>query len=371
MIFVQWHVRIENGCKLRCVRRADTEPFFGVFEMRMIHVQWIAGLFFCLIACAPCVRAQQPPVAQENWLSPEELKARAEKLLGEPPQTKRLLPDGRVWFDRDEQAVIVDGYIAQRQAQLEMFACPTGTKEHESVVAVFARSRFIHAALLAVGAKEGKPASFEPFVAASGTTVRVYALWYDKDGKRQATIAQKWVRRAGTDKPMQWDWVFAGSKIYKDDTTGQEMYLADGGELICVANFVTSTLDLSVRSDAANSGLVFDAFTENIPKRDTPVRLVLKLSDEAPFGADEVDKEAYPKYFDEKVPDDILKYLPDAEKVSTETPAQKPSRSPKPNESKKTNDSKANSGDNSKPHQTKPPASKDEKAPAKPAKPGS
>lgn len=348
--------------------------------MRTNHVRWIASLFLCANLLTTMAAAQEPPVAQDNWLSPEELKSRAEKLLGDPPETKRLLPDGRVWFDRDEQAVIVDGYIAQRQAQLEMFACPTGTKEHESVVAVFARSRFIHAALLAIGAKEGKPASFDPFVAASGTTVRVYALWYDSEGKRQSTIAQKWVRRAGTDKPMQWDWVFAGSKIYKDDSTGQEMYLADGGELICVANFVTSTLDLSVRSDAANSGLVFDAFTENIPKRDTPVRLVLKLSDEPPFGADEVDKEAYPKYFDEKTPEDILRYLPEPEKViATEKPVPKPSRATKPESSKpapakptdKPTDKPTGNPTTEKPVPEKPAPPKDPKAPAKPTKPGS
>ena len=40
-----------------------------------------------------------------------------------------------------------------REGPLEMFACPSGTKEHESVVAVLSKSREIHAALLAIGAQ--------------------------------------------------------------------------------------------------------------------------------------------------------------------------------------------------------------------------
>jgi hypothetical protein len=251
--------------------------------------------------------------AQEEWLEPSEIKTRVEKALAEPPDSKKMLAEGRVWIHRDEQAVIVDGYICQRNAPLEMFACPVGTKEHESIVAVFARSQFVHAALLAVGGVPGKPVSFEPkFTPASGTTVRVYALWHDAEGKTQGVLAQNWVRQTGKDKPMEWDWVFAGSKLVKDPETGKETYLGDGGDLICVANFMTSTLDVAVKSDAGNSGLVFDAFTDRIPKRNTPVRLVLVLSDQAPYGpdADRSDAKSEPKHLAEPVPEKVLQFLP-------------------------------------------------------------
>lgn len=267
---------------------------------------------------------------EEGWLELPEIKARVEKSFAEPPNTKKMLEDGRVWIHRDEQAVIVDGYVCQRSAPLEMFACPVGTKEHESIVAVFTKSQFVHAALLAVGGVPGKPVAFEPkFVPASGTTVRVYALWHDAEGKTQGTLAQNWVRQSGKDKAMEWDWVFAGSKIYKDPDTGKETYLGNSGELLCVANFMTSTMDVSVKSDAANSGLVFDAFTERIPKRNTPIRLVMVLSDEPPFAggdaladaaeaspdqkkaeSEKSDASELPKHLTDPVPERILEFLP-------------------------------------------------------------
>jgi hypothetical protein len=274
---------------------------------------------------------------EDGWMELSEIQARVEKSFADPPQTKKLLDDGRVWIHRDEQAVIVDGYVCQRNAPLEMFACPIGTKEHESIVAVFVKSQFVHAALLAVGGVPGKPVAFEPkFVPASGTTIRIYALWHDADGRTQGSIAQNWIRQSGKERPMEWDWVFAGSKIYKDPDTGKESYLGNGGELICVANFMTSTMDVAVKSDAANSGLVFEAFTDRIPKRNTPVRLVMVLSDESPYaGVDpstapskpkdrdpgtaentetKSESEDLPKHLTDPVPERILEFLPPRKK---------------------------------------------------------
>ncbi len=212
----------------------------------------------------------------------EELLAKAETAFGEPKNATRLVPDGRVWVDGKRGMVIVDGYVTLRKGQLEMLACPTGTKEHESIIAVFAAARHIHAGLLAAGAEQGAPTKFEPYRPATGTTIKVSVLYRDSEGKNHVDPAQKWIRRMGTSKEMPYDWVFAGSGFYKDVDTGEQRYLGDSGDLICVANFPTATMDLAVESAAANSGLVFEAFTENIPPMHTLVRLVLKVSDAEP-----------------------------------------------------------------------------------------
>jgi hypothetical protein len=251
----------------------------------------------------------KPEEQQEGWLNATQLKERVTKAFAPPKEAKSLHPSNRVWINREEQIVIVDGVIAQREAQLEMFACPSGTKEHESIVSVFSKSQLVHAALLAIGAKPGSPASFEPFRPASGTTVRIYVLWLDAKGEKQSTIAQKWVRKTGTKDSLKWDWVFAGSKEYVDELTKERQYMANSGELICVANFGTSTMDLVVKSEQANSSLVFDAFTERIPRRNTPVRLVLSLSDEPPFGSEADHEKETPSFLKEEVPKDILKWL--------------------------------------------------------------
>ncbi|AMV30775.1 hypothetical protein VN12_01575 [Pirellula sp. SH-Sr6A] len=276
-------------------------PFRSALWVAMATLLFSARLF-----------AQQPD--QERWMSKEELKESVTKAFAPPLDCKSLHPSDRVWIDRNEQVVVLDGYIAQREAPLEMFACPAGTKEHESVVAVFARSQLVHAALLAIGAKPGSPAKFEPFKPAHGSTIRIYVLWFDDKEEAKATIAQKWVRHMGTKNQLKWDWVFAGSKEYVDELTKERRYMADSGELVCVANFGTSTMDLVVRSEQANSNLAFDAYTDRIPKRNTPIRLVLKLSDEIAFGSEPEHETAKPEYIDKPIPDAVSRLLAPAKK---------------------------------------------------------
>ena len=96
-------------------------------------------------------------------------------------------------------------------------------------------------------------------------------------GKLKSALAQQWVRSYDTKKQMQYDWVFAGSRLWKDSETGQEVYLAEHGDFICVANFPTAMLDLPVRSSDQASDLLFEAFTERIPPLGTDVTLVLRL----------------------------------------------------------------------------------------------
>jgi hypothetical protein len=258
---------------------------------------------------------------EEGWMTIEQLRERVNDAFEEPENCQSLHRTNRIWFNRDEQLVIMDGYVVQREVALELFACPSGSKEHEAVVAVLARAQTVHAGLLAINAKPGSTASFEPFKPASGTTLRIYALWLDKDNKPQATLAQNWIRRMDTKTAMTFDWVFAGSKEYKDED-GKMHYLGDSGELISVSNFSTSTMDVAVRSDQSDASRMFEAYKERIPARNTPVRLVISLTDEAPNGtqtSDGVDTsdesssgsepKSEPKFLTEAIPDTILKCL--------------------------------------------------------------
>lgn len=76
-------------------------------------------------------------------------------------------------------------------------------------------------------------------------------------------------------RQMDAQWVFAGSGFNTDSATGEKYYLAEGGDLICVANFATATIDLSVESSATNDGLMFEAYTERIPPVGTKVTIEL------------------------------------------------------------------------------------------------
>ena len=69
---------------------------------------------------------------------------------------------------------------------------------------------------------------------------------------------------------------FAGSGFYVEEETGKQHYRAESGDLICVSNFGSATLDLPVESSQAAAGLLFEALTERVPALGTPVRLVLE-----------------------------------------------------------------------------------------------
>jgi hypothetical protein len=184
-------------------------------------------------------------------------------------------PDFDVWIDPQRRAVIVHGVVCFRDGPLEMFACPRQTKEHESVVSVNSSAQLIHAALLGIGAETGQPVQFLPeFRPPSGTEIEIQVEWDDEIGERQTARAQDWVRDARTQAAMEQPWVFAGSGFWKD-AAGVEHYQAEAGDLICVSNFASATLDIPVESTQANEGLAFEAFTERLPPLGTPVRLIL------------------------------------------------------------------------------------------------
>jgi hypothetical protein len=194
----------------------------------------------------------------------------------DPPGTVKLQPNGGVWLDKPNGRVIVMGKVCLRQGQLEMFACPTKSKEHESVLAVPVKPNVIHAALVALGTKPGRPVQFQPtYRAAEGPIVDVHLFWTDAAGKRRTARAQEWIRDVKTGKAMTDEFVFAGSSFIVNENDGKREYLADWGEFICVSNFSAAMLDVPVPSSDQNASLLFEAKTDAIPPLETAVAIVL------------------------------------------------------------------------------------------------
>ncbi len=188
----------------------------------------------------------------------------------------RLTVDHEVWIDLKKKELLVGGRVCLREGMLEMFACPKGTKEHEAVVAANTAARYAHAGLVALGAKPGPPVQFQPeYKPAQGTEIEITVIWKDQQGKEHRVRAQEWVKHTKTGKALEYAWVFAGSGFWVDEQAGERYYYADGGEFICVSNFSTAMLDLPIESSDANETLMFTAFTERIPPRETRVYLLL------------------------------------------------------------------------------------------------
>lgn len=241
--------------------------------------------------------------ASAQWEGREALLADIEKAFGDPPGMRRLSKTGRVWADPKKKRVVVDGYVCLKSGQLEMFACLVGTKEHESVVSVFAKAFEVHAGLIAVGAEKGTPVKWEPeYAPPTGSEIRIVVLWTDEEGKRHAKDARQWIRKLGSDEHLDINFVFAGSKIWSDPESGDEKYLAESGDLICVSNFSTATLDIPMQSSQVNDGLMFAAYTDRIPEEKTPVRLVLQVIDPEEEESKEKPKDESKKGDDQDTP---------------------------------------------------------------------
>lgn len=69
----------------------------------------------------------------------------------------------------------------------------------------------------------------------------------------------------GMEKGMDAEFIFAGSRFHRRQD-GTEVYMAEGGSLVCVANFGDATIDVNIQSTSSNeAGLLFEPWTERIP----------------------------------------------------------------------------------------------------------
>jgi len=73
---------------------------------------------------------------------------------------------------------------------------------------------------------------------------------------------------------MKADFVFAGSQFFKQKD-GSQYYMAEAGDIVCVANFGDAMIDITTRSSADNAGLMFEPYTERLPNRRTAITVDL------------------------------------------------------------------------------------------------
>lgn len=180
--------------------------------------------------------------------------------------------------------VLIQAEVCLREGPLELLVCKAKTKEHEAVLRVTVDAQFIHAALVAAGAKPGQPVQFvdpktqEPsYRPASGQKIAI-TIHTTKEGKPVAYKAQEWVRSIEGKKPLSHDWVFAGSRLMKDPDKPDNppVYTANFGDVISISNFVDAMLEIPVSISSENDQLAYEAATDKIPPLGSKVWLVLE-----------------------------------------------------------------------------------------------
>lgn len=199
-----------------------------------------------------------------------------EPLVENPQDLKRLEPNSPAWIDTANKQVILLGSTCKAGYPLEFFATYPD-RAYESVVVVYTRPSVVHSALLALGATPGSPVQYEPQLKLpSGDPIDINVAWKDAQGNRQQVRAQEWIRDINSGKPLDVDWVFAGSVMWEDKKTGAKSYLADRGDFITVLNLPTALLDVPIRSASALEARRFEAPVDRLPAPGTPVTLMIK-----------------------------------------------------------------------------------------------
>ena len=113
--------------------------------MSMTHhqPQRLAAIFVCLVfSCEPSFFCPGTITCAEDASKDPQVQ-----VLSPPPGLQQL-GKHRLWVDLKKRHVVVDGTVCLREGQLEMFACPKGTKEHEAIVAIDCPAQFLHLSLI-------------------------------------------------------------------------------------------------------------------------------------------------------------------------------------------------------------------------------
>lgn len=167
---------------------------------------------------------ESPPAAPEQPAIPPERgpdRTPAQELRdGQPRQTqerergmRELFPHVRA--DLMRRIVEFDGIVPidvhdphTPRVYLEVTVCTPDTKEHESLVMTQARPSHVHAALLAMNLKPGKPGGFKwandtmNTVPPEGDPVVVTFIYRDEAGQQREVPALQWVINAETGEPF-------------------------------------------------------------------------------------------------------------------------------------------------------------------------
>lgn len=191
---------------------------------------------------------------------------------------------GGVRVRRDRKTFEFDGEIVMREGIVELLVCAGGSKEHESIVATNVPARFLHAAVLMLGAAPGRPVQFQGDPAAPAGARVTFEVAYKEADRWKRVRAEQLVHNAVTNAPMDGDgWVFVGSATV--DTQEGPRYLAElTGALVVTYNDPSAVFD-NPRAFGADD-TVYQANTEQIPPSGTPVTVIGTLHPPNPPATD-------------------------------------------------------------------------------------
>lgn len=258
--------------------------YIGLKRRLALISPWYIAMALTVTIVASRLAAEPAERAESTAEHPKKVTDLGPPLVDDAGRLRRLHPKLPVWLDLRRKQVVMMGTVCQADYPLEFFVTYPD-RAYEAIVSSDVRPSLVHAGLLAIGAKPGKPVQFQPeFTPPNGMEITVEVRWKDANGKQHSSPAQDWVRSVKTKKPLDINWVFAGSHTVTDEETGENRYQADGGDFICLLNRPSALLDLPIRSESSLESRLFEAFRERLPPTGTPVTIVLKPKVPTPKG---------------------------------------------------------------------------------------
>jgi hypothetical protein len=242
--------------------------------MRLNRICVALGLAVVMGCVAPSDESPtsaQPPDRKDSEAPKGEIKRVEFK--------KNLVIEVQGEKENQQRRIRIQAEVCLREGMLEQLLTKKRLKEHEAILAADIDVGDLHTALLLTGADAGKTVQFRPkLVAPSGTAIKIFLEYKDKNDKLVRVPAQQWIRNFKTKKDFNSDWVFAGSILIPDplDAKKKPYYGANDGDVITVVNFESACIDVPFLSTKDNSDLDFEAHTERIPPLKTPVTVILE-----------------------------------------------------------------------------------------------
>lgn len=200
-----------------------------------------------------------------------------------------------------EHCVDVEAVICLDQGSLELIACTKDSKEHESIIAVESLPRYIHTALLLLGAKNGNPAMRRAInqeqtrwmdIPPQGDPIEVSIVWKDPTGTVIERPISDFIERsehaddgaAADHKKEKFPntFLFAGSQL-GDPSEKPRKYIADAsGNVISISTFGDEVLCLPEVSSQENGALEWQIDSTHLPKLHSKVTLRLRVKKAKP-----------------------------------------------------------------------------------------
>lgn len=193
----------------------------------------------------------------------------------------KFLADRGVRIDRKANQIHVSGTVNMQRGLVEVFACTSEGKTHESVLAIDCVPSALNAAFLALGYKPGSPVKYgtERYELPTGEPVWITVEWKTPSGETKRVRAEQLVFDRSTESAMAtMAWVYVGSHMQSGPDPKKPTFAADAiKSLVTTYHDPTSIVENPL--DSGQDDTIFFANDKVLPAQKTPVTVTFWKSE--------------------------------------------------------------------------------------------